>query len=80
MLLDVANQHDVSPSQVAIAWVQAQPAVTSSIIGARNLDQLEDNLAAVDLDLSDDELERLSEVSEPDEMYPYRFIRDLGAR
>jgi aryl-alcohol dehydrogenase (NADP+) len=59
-------------SQVAIAWVQARPAVRSVILGARTLAQLDDNLAACDLDLSEDETRLLDEASDsgaPD--YPY---------
>jgi aryl-alcohol dehydrogenase-like predicted oxidoreductase len=80
VVCDVASAHNVPPSQVALAWVLAQPAVTAPIIGARNMQQLDDNLRAVDVRLSDDEVARLNAVSAPDELYPYRFIRDMGAR
>jgi aryl-alcohol dehydrogenase-like predicted oxidoreductase len=43
-----AQEHDVKPSTLAVAWVMANPAVTAPIIGARNLNQLEDSLAAAD--------------------------------
>ncbi|MBN1202588.1 MAG: aldo/keto reductase [Anaerolineae bacterium] len=76
----VADAHGITCAQVALAWTQAQPGVTASIIGARNLEQLNDNLAAVDVRLSDDDLAQLNEVSAPDDIYPYRFIRDLGTR
>jgi len=76
----IAGAHGVSPAQVALAWVLAQPGVTSPIIGARNLEQLEDNLAAADLALSSDDLARLDAISAPEEIYPYRVIRDLGTR
>ena len=51
----VAEGRGASMSQVAIAWVLARPAVRSVILGARTLAQLDDNLAAGDLDLSEDE-------------------------
>ncbi|WP_462411620.1 aldo/keto reductase [Neobacillus sp. Marseille-QA0830] len=44
-----AQDHNVKPATLAVAWVKANPAVTAPIIGARNLDQLEDSLAAADL-------------------------------
>jgi aryl-alcohol dehydrogenase-like predicted oxidoreductase len=69
---DVAAAHDVSSSQVALAWLAAQPAVTSVILGARTTEQLADNLAAADLDLTPDELVRLTDASAPRvDDYPY---------
>ncbi|GAA4180980.1 aldo/keto reductase [Gryllotalpicola koreensis] len=68
----VADDRGTSMSQVALAWLGAQPAVTSVILGARNLEQLADNLGAVDLELSPAELAALSEASAPRvEDYPY---------
>lgn len=68
----VADGRGVSMSQVALAWLGAQPGVTSVILGARNVDQLTDNLGAVDLELSDNELSALSAASTPRaEDYPY---------
>ncbi|MFU8945297.1 aldo/keto reductase [Mycetocola zhadangensis] len=69
---DIANARSASASQVALAWLGAQPAVTSVILGARTVEQLTDNMAAVELDLSADELTRLSDASAPDmDDYPY---------
>jgi diketogulonate reductase-like aldo/keto reductase len=55
---------------VAIAWLQAQPGVTSTIIGARQLAQLEDNLKAVDVSLSAEELGRLDALTKPTFGFP----------
>ena len=66
----IAESHDASVAQIAIAWLLHQPAVTSVIIGAKRLDQLDDNLAAVDVTLSDDELGRLNDVSRLHPEYP----------
>ncbi len=52
----IAEAHEASVARVALAWVLAKPVVTSVIIGARNLTQLDDNLGAVDLKLSEDDL------------------------
>ena len=69
---EIGEAHGATASQVALAWLTAQPAVTSVIIGARNLDQLHDNMAAVGLELSDQELQGLTEVSAPCvDPYPY---------
>jgi aryl-alcohol dehydrogenase-like predicted oxidoreductase len=59
-VLDLAEGHGVSPAQVALAWVMAQPAVTSPIVGVTKPEHLDDAIAAVDLVLSDEELESLS--------------------
>jgi aryl-alcohol dehydrogenase-like predicted oxidoreductase len=57
-----------------------QPAVCSVIIGVRTLAQLDDNLAAGQLTLSAADLARLSQASEPDDPYPYRFLKLYGSR
>jgi aryl-alcohol dehydrogenase (NADP+) len=68
----IAKEHGASASQVSLAWLAAQPAVTSVILGARTVEQLKDNLASSDLELSPAELARLSEASAPTpDDYPY---------
>jgi aryl-alcohol dehydrogenase-like predicted oxidoreductase len=68
----IADAHNASASQVALAWLGAQPAVTSVIIGARTTTQLIDNLHAIDLALTAEELALLSAVSSPRvDDYPY---------
>lgn len=67
-----AEQMDITPSQVALAWAAQRPAVTSLIIGARTLDQLTDNLGAADLELGEQTLSVLDAVSAPNPSdYPY---------
>jgi aryl-alcohol dehydrogenase-like predicted oxidoreductase len=70
-LVDIGQAHEVSAAQVALAWLLRKPAVTTLVIGARTAEQLADNLAAADLVLSDDEMDRLDKVSEPPLLYPY---------
>jgi len=68
----IADAHGASSSQVALSWLSAQPAVTSVILGARTVVQLADNLGAVDLQLSSDELASLTAASAPRaDDYPY---------
>ena len=68
----IADERGASASHVALAWVAAQPAVTSVILGARTQDQLADNLASAGLELTPEELGRLDEVSTPTfGDYPY---------
>lgn len=72
---EVADAHRCSPAQVALAWVRQRPSVASVIIGARTVDQLDDNLASDGLVLSDDEMTSLSIVSAPGIAdYPYRML------
>ncbi|WP_163510812.1 aldo/keto reductase [Fodinicola acaciae] len=71
VLVEVGEAHGVSAAQVAIAWLLTRPAVSSVIVGARTSEQLADNLAAADLELTDDEVARLEKVSRPRLLYPY---------
>ena len=75
---EIAKQRAVTHAQVALAWVHQKPGVTAPIIGVRNLPQLEDNLSAADLVLSDDEMAALDGVSALDNIYPYRFLNHTG--
>ncbi len=69
---EVAQAHDCSMSQVSLAWLAAQPAVTSVILGARTVEQLTDNLGAADLELTREEIDRLTDASAPRvDDYPY---------
>jgi aryl-alcohol dehydrogenase-like predicted oxidoreductase len=69
---DIAGAHGVSPSQVALAWLADRPAVTSVILGARTTEQLADNLAAAELQLSAGDVDRLTSASQPETgVYPY---------
>lgn len=68
----VATDHRASMAQVALAWVSAQPAVTSVILGARSVEQLTDNLGATDLVLTEADHTTLNEASTPvTDPYPY---------
>ena len=68
----IAAARGISPSQVALAWLEDRPAVTSVILGARTTEQLADNLAAADVQLTPDETSRLTQASEPQTgVYPY---------
>jgi len=68
---DVAGAHGVSGAQVSLAWLLQRPLVASVIIGGRNFSQFEDNLKAVELQLTPDEIARLDQVSQPPLIYPY---------
>lgn len=72
VLRHVAEGRGVSMAQAALAWVANRPAVTSVILGARTVEQLDDNLAAAELHLAEKEMALLTEASEPIVSdYPY---------
>jgi aryl-alcohol dehydrogenase-like predicted oxidoreductase len=64
-LAEIATRHAASVAAVALAWLKARAGVSSTIIGARTLDQLEANLAAVDVNLSTEDIAALDALSEP---------------
>jgi aryl-alcohol dehydrogenase-like predicted oxidoreductase len=74
VMRQIAKAHGVSVAQVGLAWVRRKPFVTSTIIGATTMAQLEDNLASIDLDLSAEEIKALDEVSADRTQYPYWMI------
>ncbi|MFS8113263.1 aldo/keto reductase [Rhizobium jaguaris] len=76
---EVAEKHGASVATVALAWILAKPFVTSIIIGAKRLDQLDQNLAAVKLKLDADDLAKLDEVSALAAEYPGWMIPRQGA-
>lgn len=71
---EIAKKRGATVPQVALAWLLAQPGVTSIIIGANKMSQLEDNLKAADLELSTEEVEQLSRTTAPPSMYPQWMI------
>ena len=75
----IAEAKGTTVARVALAWLLHQPVVTSVIIGAKRVDQLEDNLGAVDLKLTDEELKTLDEVSQLPPEYPGWMVAFQGA-
>jgi aryl-alcohol dehydrogenase-like predicted oxidoreductase len=76
-LKEVAGRHDTSPARVALSWVLGRAAVSSVIVAARKLEQLEDNIRAVDLRLSGDDVQLLDAVSDPGVPYPKWMVLQL---
>jgi aryl-alcohol dehydrogenase-like predicted oxidoreductase len=82
VMVPIAKERQVSPAAVALSWVLSKPFVTSVIIGAKRIEQLNDNLAAGSLKLAEDELKRLDDVSAlppeyPGWMVPFQNINRL---
>jgi aryl-alcohol dehydrogenase-like predicted oxidoreductase len=72
-LTATAKALDTTVSRVALAWVQARPGVTSTILGASSLAQLDDNLAAIDLRLSPEQTRKLDALTKPKLNFPADF-------
>jgi aryl-alcohol dehydrogenase-like predicted oxidoreductase len=70
VIIKIGKQHEVSAAQIALAWVRQQPGVTSTIIGAKNADQLLDNIKSTEVTLSADDLKKIDEVSALPKEYP----------
>jgi aryl-alcohol dehydrogenase-like predicted oxidoreductase len=74
VMREIAKKHGVSVACVGLTWVRQKPFITSTIIGATTMAQLNDNLASVDFSLSVEEMARLDEVSADKTTYPYWMI------
>jgi aryl-alcohol dehydrogenase-like predicted oxidoreductase len=72
----ISEQTGRSYAQISLNWLIRQKAVTAPIIGARTLEQLEDNIGASGWKLTGEQVEELSKASSLDDVYPYRFIRN----
>jgi aryl-alcohol dehydrogenase-like predicted oxidoreductase len=79
VMAPISKAHGCSPARVSLAWLLTKSVVTSVIIGAKRLDQLQDNLAAVELRLTQDELSQLDEVSALSPEYPGWVLPFQGA-
>jgi len=75
---DVAAKYEKSPSQIALAWLLKRPALCSAVIGVSRIDQLMDNLGALDVVLEKSEEEWLCEVSSSPKPYPHDFFEKYG--
>jgi aryl-alcohol dehydrogenase-like predicted oxidoreductase len=76
----IAEQRGKTPAQVALNWLLQQPGVTAPILGARTLEQLDENLGSTGWTLSTEELGRLENASAIPLPYPYRFIEQYTRR
>jgi aryl-alcohol dehydrogenase-like predicted oxidoreductase len=77
----IAKAHGVSVARIALAWLLHQKPITSVIVGAKSIEQLEDNLAATEVQLSSDELATLDKVSALRPEYPqWMLARQHGDR
>jgi aryl-alcohol dehydrogenase-like predicted oxidoreductase len=76
----LTKKYNATFSQVAIAWLLSKKVVASVIMGIRTLEQLKDNMGANNVTLSTEDVERLDNLSQLPELYPYRFMAEYGTR
>ena len=70
VITEIGKQKNVSVAEVGLAWVRLQKGVTSTIIGAKNVGQLQANIKSTTVELSDEELKKINEVSALSKEYP----------
>ena len=75
----IAKAHDCSPARISLAWLLTKPVMTAVIIGAKRMDQLKDNLAALDVKLTEDQIKKLDDVSTLPPEYPGWMLPFQGA-
>jgi aryl-alcohol dehydrogenase-like predicted oxidoreductase len=73
-LRSIAKELNVSVAAVPLRWVIQRPAVSSTIIGAKTMEQFEQNMQAAIINLSEDQMTRLTKVSDAPLPYPYNYI------
>ena len=74
----VADRHEVSVARVSLAWLLTRPAISSVIIAGRKKEHLADNIGAVDLELTDQDLDELDAASDPGTPYPQWMVKQLN--
>jgi aryl-alcohol dehydrogenase-like predicted oxidoreductase len=79
VITEIGKRYDVSAAQIALAWVRLQKGVTSTIIGAKNVAQLKDNVDSTNVTLSEDDLKKIGEVSALPKEYPGWMVERQGA-
>lgn len=81
VMAEIGLRHQVSVATVALNWVMRQPGVTSTIIGAKRMEQLKENIFATDLRLSDEDMQQLNQISAQATQYPgWMVARQLNGR
>ncbi|MDB4904579.1 MAG: yhdN 1 [Mucilaginibacter sp.] len=79
VMAEVAKLHNASVAEIALAWVRLQKGVTSTIIGAKNVDQLNANIKSTEIQLSADDLKKIDEVSALSREYPGWMVERQSA-
>ena len=77
VLRNIANEHQASVAQIALAWLLSKPVVAAIIVGASKMHQLEDNLKSVSIKLSATQIQQLDDITKPVNVYPHWFNQQL---
>lgn len=77
---EIAEEIGHSPAQVGLAWLRSQPGTIIPIVGSRRVDQFRENLGCLDVQLSGDQVQRLSALSQPRLGFPHEFLASDGVR
>ncbi len=80
VVMDVAQELGVEPSQVALKWTMQKPFTSIPIVGATKVSQLEENLKAITLQLSPEHIAKLNEASKIEMGFPHEFFEEAGVR
>jgi aryl-alcohol dehydrogenase-like predicted oxidoreductase len=78
VMKEISTRHEATVAQIALAWVRQQPGVTSTIIGAKNIQQLKDNIKSVDIALTAEDLQKIDQVSPLPLQYPGWMVKQQG--
>jgi aryl-alcohol dehydrogenase-like predicted oxidoreductase len=78
-ITEVGKQHNASPAAIALAWVRQQPGITSTIIGAKTVEQLNDNIKSTEVTLTEDDLKKIDEISALPKEYPGWMVERQSA-
>ncbi len=76
VLKAVAEKHGSSPAQIAIAWLLKQSIVSTVIVGAKRVEQLQENIRSASIELDDNDMAQLDEVSRLPVEYPGWLLND----
>ncbi|MDR3694859.1 aldo/keto reductase [Mucilaginibacter sp.] len=79
VITEIGKQHNASVAEIALAWVRQQKGVTSTIIGAKTVDQLNANIKSTEVELSADDLQKIDEVSALPREYPGWMVERQSA-
>lgn len=79
VLREIGKTYNATVAEIALAWVRHQPTITSTIIGAKNIQQLNDNIQSVAVTLSEDDLNKLNDVSALNKEYPGWMVERQSA-
>ena len=78
VVLAIASEKGCTPSQLSLAWCAQQPGITSPIVGVRTMEQMEDNLGAIGVEVTDEDRERIDEVAPPGGVISQYYRADFG--